>query len=93
MNGPTASPPAINEMPKPEDIAPESEGVCSDLKTINLSKYYIEFPNEEAQLAKLDEAYRFMEIEVQKNIDHLKNLESEITTIKENCAKSESKKA
>jgi hypothetical protein len=93
MNSPAATPLAINEMQKSEDTAPEAEGVCSDLKTINLSKYYTEFPNEDAQLTKLDEAYRFMEIEVQKNIDHLKELESEIASIKENCAKSESKKA
>ena len=93
MNGPTASPPPINEVPKADDSTPEAEGVCSDLKAINLSKYYTEFPNEDAQLAKLDEAYRFMEIEVQKNIDHLKVLETEIAAIKENCSKSESKKA
>jgi len=74
------------------DIQETSDGACSDLKVINLSKYYIEAPNESTQLIKLDEAYKFMELQLSKSIDRLKDLESEISCIRESCNKSEIKK-
>ncbi len=81
ITSPTAKPPRYQHCAK----------IRRPSAPINLSKYYTESPNEDTQLAKLDEDYRFMEIEVQKNIDHLKELESEIISIKESCSKSEEK--
>ena len=87
MGGPTVAPMIVDE--KASDTQETSEGACSDLKVINLSKYYTEFPVESTQLTKLDEAYKFMELQLSKSIDRLKDLESEISCIRESCNKTE----